>query len=95
MTAVARKPMSERGSGFRVKSLLRALGLPEKARWEAAHPVLLKRMVEARLREDMAEASLLSAAKTFLKNNLLKTCTCGAVMSGRRRWCHLCVPKKN
>lgn len=78
---------------FRRKSLLKTLGFPFGASWPDVRKSLKSRMVNARKRNDMEEASAISQACVFLKRVLPKKCSCGLVIHKSAVQCKMCSPK--
>ena len=75
---------------FRVKPLLRVLGLEPTARWPQVAKALKARLRESRLAQDDETAALWSEAKTFLKGNVPSECgVCRELIKARGRWCQM------
>lgn len=75
---------------LRVSPVLKALGLPRACRWNEASARLKLFLVEARRVQDIELASRLSEVKAFLKRNLSRECSCGAVIAAGNLNCRTC-----
>jgi hypothetical protein len=77
---------------FTTRGVLKALGLPPRSHYAAAHTVLKRLIVQARLAKDDKEAAFLSEVKAFCFKNLNRECQVCRVTLKRTNLCFIHSP---